>query len=128
MYPTKPMIKTGCREVSICGRTSREEFDWRIRSGERSGEIAVLVRQRMVDSGDNIDRFMGLLTADANCLRDLHTHVLAVCQIRALPRKAYLEELLLVRLLAPRHLEAVIVSIGRLDRWGSSGARQEATY
>lgn len=83
---------------------------------------------QIVDSGDDTDRFMGLLTADANCLRDLHTHVLAVCQIRALQRKAYLEELLLIGLLAPCHLEAVIVSIGRLDRWGSSGARQEATY
>lgn len=68
-----------------------------------SGEIAVLVRHRMVDSGDKFDRFMGLLTADANCLRDLHTHVLAVCQIRALQRKAYLEELLLIGLLASCH-------------------------
>lgn len=103
MYPTKPMIKTGYREVSIGGRTSREEFDVRSRGGERSAEITVLVRHRMVDSGDDIDRFMGLLTADANCLRDLHTHVLAVCQIHALQRKAYLEELLLIGLLAPCH-------------------------
>lgn len=103
MYPTKPMIKTGYREVSIGGRTSREEFDVRSRGGKRSGEIAVLVRLGVVDSGDDIERFMGVLTANANCLRDLHTRVLAVCQIRALPRKAYLEELLLIRLLAPCH-------------------------
>lgn len=103
MYPTKPMIKTGYPEVSICGRTSREKFNGRSRSRQCSGVVAVLVQHKVVDSGDDTDRFMGLLTADANCLRDLHTHVLAVCQIRALQRKAYLEELLLIGLLAPCH-------------------------
>lgn len=75
----------------------------RIRRGKSFGVVAVLVRHGMVDSGDDIERFTGLLTADANCLRDLHTLVLAVCQMLAIPRKAYLEELLLIRLLAPCH-------------------------
>lgn len=103
MYPTKPIIKTACQEVSIWGRTSRDRARCEDLKGKPFGVAAVLVRHGIVDCWDDIERFIGLLTADANCLRDLHTLVLAFCQMLEIPRKAYLEELLLIRLLAPCH-------------------------
>lgn len=103
MYPTKPMIKTGYQEVSMCGRTSRTSSMGGFGVGGIPVWVEVLVRHRIVDSRDDIGRFVGLLTADANCLRDLHTLVLAACQLLACARKAYLKKLLLIRLLTPCH-------------------------
>lgn len=75
MYPTKPMIKTACQEVSVWGRTSRDRVRCEDSEWEVFGVFVVLVRHSIVDSRDDTERFMGLLTADANCLRDLHDHV-----------------------------------------------------
>lgn len=75
MYPTKPMIKTACQGVSIWGRTSRDRVWYGNSKGESFGVVAVLVRHGTADSRDDIERFTGLLTADANCLRDLHSCV-----------------------------------------------------